>query len=169
MPLIPDWLRPLMGDADPAALARHVGYLSGIYTAGILLGAPLWGMLADRLGRARVLLVGLIGGLMPAALFLAHGSLPPDAMGSFRVLLYGLVLLIGILVGLEIPLVMRILKRHFSQRYALKELVSQVLTFDYLGALAVSLAARAQDAFVTELYLPDEAVLGGAAHLLRRA
>ncbi|MFK1260004.1 MFS transporter [Pseudomonas aeruginosa] len=61
MPLIPDWLRPLMGDADPAALARHVGYLSGIYTAGILLGAPLWGMLADRLGRARVLLVGLIG------------------------------------------------------------------------------------------------------------
>ena len=36
-------------------------------------------------------------------------------------------------------------------------------------ALAVSLAARAQDAFVTELYLPDEANLGGAAHLLRRA
>ena len=29
MPLIPDWLRPLMGDADPAVLARHVGYLSG--------------------------------------------------------------------------------------------------------------------------------------------
>ncbi len=25
MPLIPDWLRPLMGDADPAELARHVG------------------------------------------------------------------------------------------------------------------------------------------------
>ena len=41
MPLIPDWLRPLMGDADPAALARHVGYLSGIYTAGILLGAAM--------------------------------------------------------------------------------------------------------------------------------
>ena len=44
------------------------------------------------------------------------------------------------LVGLEIPLVMRILKRHFSERYALKDLVSQVLTFDYLGALAVSVA-----------------------------
>jgi spermidine synthase len=40
------------------------------------------------------------------------------------------------LVGLEIPLVMRILKRNV----ALKDLVSQVLTFDYLGALAVSLA-----------------------------
>ncbi|MEO8389627.1 polyamine aminopropyltransferase, partial [Polaromonas sp.] len=45
-------------------------------------------------------------------------------------------LLVGTLVGLEIPLVMRILRRNV----ALKELVSQVLTFDYLGALAVSLA-----------------------------
>jgi spermidine synthase len=44
--------------------------------------------------------------------------------------------LVGILVGLEIPLVMRILKREV----ALKDLVSQVLTFDYLGALAVSVA-----------------------------
>jgi len=86
------------------------------------------------------LLVGLIGGLMPAALFAAHASLPVASVGAFRVLLYGLVLLVGVLVGLEIPLVMRILKRSFSERYALKELVSQVLTFDYLGALAVALA-----------------------------
>ncbi|AKJ31557.1 polyamine aminopropyltransferase [Caldimonas brevitalea] len=86
------------------------------------------------------LLVGLVGGLMPAALFAAHSMLPPGAAGAFRVLLYALVLLVGALVGLEIPLVMRILKRHFSERYALKELVSQVLTFDYLGALVVALA-----------------------------
>lgn len=82
------------------------------------------------------LLVGLIGGLMPAALF-ALQTLPST---SFRFVLYGLVLLVGTLVGLEIPLVMRILKRHFSERYALKDLVSQVLTFDYLGALAVAVA-----------------------------
>ncbi|MGE5865120.1 MAG: polyamine aminopropyltransferase [Rhizobacter sp.] len=82
------------------------------------------------------LLVGLVGGLMPAALF----SLQTAAPSSFRVALYGLVLLVGMLVGLEIPLVMRILKRHFRERYALKDLVSQVLTFDYLGALAVSVA-----------------------------
>ncbi|MEF7615085.1 polyamine aminopropyltransferase [Aquincola sp. MAHUQ-54] len=86
------------------------------------------------------LLVGLVGGLMPAALFVAHSLLPVSALLPFRTLLYGLVLLVGTLVGLEIPLVMRILKRHFGQRYALKELVSQVLTFDYLGALAVALA-----------------------------
>jgi len=86
------------------------------------------------------LLVGLVGGLMPAALFTAHSVLPPAEQAAFRALLYGLVLLVGALVGLEIPLVMRILKRHFSQRYALRDLVSQVLTFDYLGALVVALA-----------------------------
>ncbi|HEY6512126.1 MAG TPA: polyamine aminopropyltransferase [Burkholderiaceae bacterium] len=86
------------------------------------------------------LAVGLIGGLMPAALFAAHSVLPASGGASFRALLYGLVLLVGVLVGLEIPLVMRILKRHFRERYALKELVAQVLTFDYLGALVVAVA-----------------------------
>jgi spermidine synthase len=86
------------------------------------------------------LLVGLVGGLMPALLFVAHSSLPSASLGAFRVLLYGLVLLVGVLVGLEIPLVMRILKHQFRERYALKDLVSQVLTFDYLGALVVALA-----------------------------
>jgi spermidine synthase len=78
------------------------------------------------------LLVGLVGGLMPVALFLCNAYAPQ----GFRVLLYGLVMLIGMLVGLEIPIVMRILKRNVQ----LKDLVSQVLTFDYLGALAVSVA-----------------------------
>jgi spermidine synthase len=78
------------------------------------------------------LLVGLIGGLMPVALFLCNAYAPQ----GFRLLLYGLVFVIGALVGLEIPIVMRILKRNVQ----LKDLVSQVLTFDYLGALAVSVA-----------------------------
>ena len=86
------------------------------------------------------LLVGLVGGLLPALLFIAHSTLPAGSVGAFRVLLYALVLLVGVLVGLEIPLVMRILKRQFQERYALKDLVSQVLTFDYLGALVVALA-----------------------------
>ena len=78
------------------------------------------------------LLVALAGGALPALLFIANAVAP----GSFRFLLYALVVLVGTLVGLEIPLVMRILKRNV----ALKDLVSQVLTFDYLGALAVSVA-----------------------------
>lgn len=76
------------------------------------------------------LAVGLLGGFSAPALFLIFAW-----AGAFRVALYGLVLIIGILVGLEIPLVMRILK----QQFAFKDLVAQVLTFDYLGALAVSL------------------------------
>jgi spermidine synthase len=81
------------------------------------------------------LLVGLVGGLMPVALFALQSASTP----SFRFALYGLVLVVGILVGLEIPLVMRILRRHGGSG-GLKMLVSQVLTFDYLGALAVSIA-----------------------------
>ena len=83
------------------------------------------------------LLVGLVGGLMPLALF----ALQTLAAPSFRFALYALVLLVGTLVGLEIPLVMRILKRNVQ----LKDLVSQVLTFDYLGALAVSIAMFLRD------------------------
>lgn len=61
MPLLPSWLQILMGDSDSAAVSRHVGYLSGVYTAGVLIGAPLWGSLSDHLGRSRILLVGSIG------------------------------------------------------------------------------------------------------------
>ncbi|MBI5257147.1 MAG: polyamine aminopropyltransferase [Burkholderiales bacterium] len=86
------------------------------------------------------LLVGLLGGLMPAALFMLHSLLPLGHVLAFKLMLYAMVIAVGVLVGLEIPLVMRILKRHFRERYALRELVSQVLTFDYLGALAVSVA-----------------------------
>jgi spermidine synthase len=76
------------------------------------------------------LLVGLVGGCSAALLFVLF-----DQVSSFRVLLYGLVLIIGILVGLEIPLLLRILK----DRLEFKELVSQVFTFDYVGALLASL------------------------------
>ena len=48
------------------------------------------------------LLVGFVGGLTPAMLF----ALQTLAAPSFRFALYALVLLVGILVGLEIPLVM---------------------------------------------------------------
>jgi spermidine synthase len=76
------------------------------------------------------LMVGLIGGFSSTLLFLAFSYTE-----SFRFLLYFLVLLIGILVGLEIPLLMRILK----ERFQFHDLVANVLTFDYLGALGASL------------------------------
>src|SRR5437016_4419198 len=76
------------------------------------------------------LLVGLVGGFSSSFLFLAFAYTQ-----SFRFVLYLLVLLVGTLVGLEIPLLMRILK----DRFQFRELVSHVLTFDYLGALGASL------------------------------
>ena len=76
------------------------------------------------------LMVGLLGGFSAVALFLVFTWLA----GPFKLVLYLAVFGVGVLVGLEIPLVMRILKRDLD----FKDLVSQVLTFDYLGALAVS-------------------------------
>jgi len=77
------------------------------------------------------LMVGIIGGFSSTVLFLAFAY-----TSAFRLTLYALVVLIGVLVGLEIPLLMRILR----DRYVFREVVSNVLTFDYLGALAASLA-----------------------------
>jgi spermidine synthase len=76
------------------------------------------------------LMVGLLGGFSSTILFLAF-----TYASGFRFLLYGMVLMIGILVGLEIPLLMRILR----ERFELRELVANVLTLDYLGALGASL------------------------------
>lgn len=76
------------------------------------------------------LAVALAGGTSGAFIFLAFGS-----GRLFRPVLYGELLLIGILVGVEIPLLLRILKDQLD----FKELVAKVLSFDYVGALAVSL------------------------------
>ncbi len=75
-------------------------------------------------------LIAAIGGASAAVLFLLF-----DRVADFRLPLYGLVLVIGGLVGLEIPLLMRILK----DRMEFGDLVAKVLTFDYVGALAASL------------------------------
>ncbi|OYU94867.1 MAG: spermidine synthase [Bacteroidetes bacterium B1(2017)] len=76
------------------------------------------------------ILVGLVGGFSSSALFILF-----EFAGSFQLVLYGLVMLTGILVGLEIPLIMRILKDEFD----FTDLVSRVFTFDYIGALVASL------------------------------
>jgi spermidine synthase len=78
------------------------------------------------------LAVGLIGGVSAALLFMSFSWMT----APFRTLLYVLVFLVGLLVGMEVPLVMRALN---ARQTAFTELVSRVLTFDYLGALAVSL------------------------------
>lgn len=76
------------------------------------------------------ILVGLVGGFSSSLLFILF-----EYVQSFQLLLYALVTLTGILVGLEIPLIMRILKDEFD----FSDLVSRVFTFDYIGALLASL------------------------------
>lgn len=61
MPLLPDWLSQMAPDLNGTEIARHIGLLSGVYTAGVLIGAPLWGVLSDKFGRGRILIFGLIG------------------------------------------------------------------------------------------------------------
>ena len=76
------------------------------------------------------LLVGIVGGFSALVLFLSF-----TWSDAFRPVLYATVTLIGTLVGLEIPLLMRIMR----QRFSFKDVVANVLTFDYVGALAASL------------------------------
>jgi spermidine synthase len=75
-------------------------------------------------------LIALLGGCSASILFLIFGWTV-----SFRIPLYSIVFLIGTFVGLEIPLLLRILEG----RFAFKDLVSNVFSFDYIGALLASL------------------------------
>ncbi len=99
--------------------------------------------------------VALIGGACAPLLFLAFAF-----TDVFRVVLYGSVLAIGTLVGLEIPLLLRILK----DQVRFKDLVSQVLTFDYLGALAASICFPLL--FVPKLGLVRTSLLFGLLNAL---
>jgi spermidine synthase len=74
--------------------------------------------------------VAVLGGFSAPLLFFAFANL-----SYFAVVLYGVVFGIGVLVGLEIPLLMRILQNEL----AFKDLISRVLAFDYIGALVASL------------------------------
>lgn len=74
-------------------------------------------------------LVGIVGGLSSLLLMLLF-----NYAEHFVPLLYLLISITGILVGIEIPILMRLLKHHLD----FEQLVSRVLTFDYLGALLAS-------------------------------
>lgn len=106
----------------------------GVYLSAMGVGAWLSGFVDKDVARRFVdveIAVALVGGVSAPVLFLAFGYL-----SWFRLALYVIVILIGALVGMEIPLLLRILRA----RYAFKDLVARVLTVDYLGALVGSLA-----------------------------
>jgi spermidine synthase len=115
----------LLGDS-----VTQFSFVIGIYLSAMGVGAWLSNKITKRTVRTFLeveLGVALLGGISAPLLFFSFGD-------SFSIILYGLVFLIGTLVGLEIPLLMRILKDQVD----FNDLVSRVLTFDYLGALFAS-------------------------------
>jgi spermidine synthase len=113
--------------------ARLRALIIGIYLFAMGVGSWLSRFIDKDLARRFIdveLAVAVLGGASAPMLFLSFANLT-----YFHVVLYGVVFLIGTLVGLEIPLLMRILKDNLD----FKELVARVLAFDYIGALVASL------------------------------
>jgi spermidine synthase len=76
------------------------------------------------------LVIGLLGGASVCLLFWAYAAGP-----LYWGVLYGLLVAIGTLTGLELPLLTRILNRYGT----LRTVIAQALSFDYVGALVGSL------------------------------
>jgi spermidine synthase len=75
--------------------------------------------------------VSLIGGLCSLILFLVF-----PYFAFYKPTMYALIIVIGVLVGLEIPILTRILSQTQSLRFS----IAHVLSLDYVGALVGSLA-----------------------------
>lgn len=119
----------LMGDA-----VTQFSLVVGTFLCAMGLGAWL-----SRFVRARLLAtfvaveigVGLLGGLSSVILFSASALFEP----IFPLVFYGLCVMIGAGVGLDVPLLVRILREDSE----LSEAVSDTLALDYLGSLVGSL------------------------------
>lgn len=106
----------------------------GLYLFALGIGSYLTkyldGKLADRF-IAIELAVAVAGGASALLLYFAYAS--PI---WFHPVLYTVILVTGTLVGVEIPLLMRILEKDLD----FKDLLAKVLAFDYVGALLVAIA-----------------------------
>ena len=118
----------LLGDS-----VKQFSFIIGVYLFSMGIGSYFSKFLTRNLLNTFVeieILVGLIGGLSSVILFLLF-----ESVGYFQFILYLLVFVTGCLVGLEIPLLMNILK----DKVRFRDLVSNVFTFDYIGALLASI------------------------------
>jgi spermidine synthase len=118
----------LLGDS-----VTQFSLVIGLYLSAMGAGAWLSRRLETELARRFLeieLAVAVVGGASAPVLFLAFGTVV-----HFQIVLLAFVVAIGVLVGLELPLLMRLLEG----QVAFKDLVSRVLTFDYIGALAAAL------------------------------
>jgi spermidine synthase len=118
----------LMGDS-----VRQFSFIIGIYLFAMGIGAYLSKYIVKDLFDKFIsieYLVGIIGGISSIALLALF-----QYSTGFQWILYTIVSITGILVGVEIPLLMRLLKDSIQ----FEQLVSRVFTFDYIGALLASI------------------------------
>jgi spermidine synthase len=118
----------LLGDS-----VTQFSLVIGVYLSALGVGAWLSRYVDENLARTFIeveLALAIVGGVSAPLLFVAFAYIQ-----WFRLALFGLVFLIGVFVGLELPLLMRILKEHLD----FNDLISRVLTFDYIGALLASI------------------------------
>lgn len=111
----------------------HFALIISGYMAALGLGAYLSGWVRDHLEHRFVdaaIATAAAGGASAPLLYVVFGL-----QGPFRPILYGMTFAIGTLVGLQLPILMRILKR--SEKFA--DVVARGFAFDYVGALAGSL------------------------------
>ena len=123
LPVLPGWLASLMPGVSAAEVGRHVGFLSGVYAAGVLLGAPLWGVISDRVGRGRILIIGLIGYVASLLLLLI-----PAMAGLWG--LYALRGTTGFFVAAVVPVVAALVADHTPEKRRARR-------FAWLGAMSL--------------------------------
>jgi spermidine synthase len=127
----------IMGAVASYVLGDSVTQFStviGVYLFALGVGAYLSRFVTRRLNATFVdveLGTALVGGLSAPGLLAAFGY-----TGAFHTALYLAVLVVGALVGLELPLLIRILR----SEYEFDELIARALGVDYAGALVGSLA-----------------------------
>ena len=123
LPVLPGWLASLLPGVGASEVGRHVGFLSGVYAAGVLLGAPLWGIASDRVGRGRILIIGLVGYVASLLLLLI-----PAMAGLWG--LYALRGTTGIFVAAVVPVVAALVAEHTPQD-------KRARRFAWLGAMSL--------------------------------
>ncbi|QES87234.1 polyamine aminopropyltransferase [Rhizosphaericola mali] len=118
----------LLGDS-----VRQFSFVIGVYLFSMGLGSYISKYLRKNILSTFVeveFLIGIVGGLSSTLLFVLF-----EYVQFFQGVLYLLVVLTGIFVGLEIPLLMNLLKNKFK----FSDLVSNIFTFDYIGSLLASI------------------------------
>ncbi len=170
LPLLPSWLARLMPDSTAAEVSRQVGFLSAAYTVGVLVGAPIWGVVSDRLGQPRILIVGLTGYVASLLLLL------PTSMSGLWVL-YGLRASTGVFVAAVLPVVPALVAAYTpperrARRFAWLGAAS-LLGFLFgpaLNAVATAIAtmlspSAVNDVLATRVVLVLAAILGASMML----